>query len=292
MSFIKKIILKILSPILNRLTEIENKIAINKGLSKGALGANIRSIDLKNPLSWEFSALSQNGEDGITDVLISYLIKPNKYFIEIGAGNGITSNTAWLALVKNYSGIMIDGGQDSINTAKSIKHGFTIDYQLKFVTLENCLEINKETEHSNPDLFSIDIDGNDYYIMKKLLENNFLPKIVIVEYNSAFGPNDSVTIKYDSKFNFSKAHPSCLYYGVSITGWKKLFKNFGYKFITVDSNGVNAIFVKENEFKQDFINNQFEGVEFRENFYQKNKFNCNWEKQYKIIKNLPLSSIQ
>ena len=32
--------------------------------------------------------------------------------------------------------------------------------------------------------------------MKKLLENNFFPKIVIVEYNSAYGPNNSVTIKY------------------------------------------------------------------------------------------------
>lgn len=184
MTFLKKIILKLLSPILNRLTEIENKIAVNKGLSKGALGANIRSIDLNKPLSWEFSALSQNGEDGITDFLISYLIKPNKYFIEIGAGNGITSNTAWLALVKNYSGIMIDG--------------------------------------------------------------------------------------------------------VSIKGWKKLFKTFGYKFITVDSNGVNAFFAKEDVFNQEFINNEFNGLDFEENFFQKNKFKCNWEKQYKLIEDIPL----
>lgn len=291
MTFFKKIILKLLSPILNRLTEIENKIAVNKGLSKGALGANIRSIDLKKPLSWEFSALSQNGEDGITDFLISYLIKPNKYFIEIGVGNGITSNTAWLALVKNYSGIMIDGGKDSINTAKSIKHGFTVDYQLKFITLENCLEINKETAYNDPDLFSIDIDGNDYYIMKKLLENDFLPKIVIVEYNSTFGPTNSMTIKYDPKFDFSKAHPSCLYYGVSITLWKKLFKTFGYKFITVDSNGVNAFFAKEDSFDQNFINKEFDGLDFEENFYQKNKFKCNWQKQYDTIKNMDFEII-
>ena len=52
----------------------------------------------------------------------------------MGAGNGITSNSAWLALVKNYSGIMIDAGEDSINTARSIKHGFTVDYKLKFIT--------------------------------------------------------------------------------------------------------------------------------------------------------------
>ena len=291
MTFLKKIILKLLSPILNRLTEIENKIAVNKGLSKGALGANIRSIDLKKPLSWEFSALSQNGEDGITDVLISYLIKPNKYAVEIGAGNGVTSNTAWLALVKNYSGIMIDGGQDSINTAKSIKHGFTVDYQLKFITQENCLDLTKETTYNDPDLFSIDIDGNDYYIMKKLLENKFLPKIIIVEYNSAFGPTNSMTIKYDSKFNFSKAHPSCLYYGVSITGWKKVFKNFGYKFITVDSNGVNAFFGKENSFDQNFIKKEFYGLDYEENFYQKNKFKCNWQKQFDMIKNMDFEII-
>lgn len=291
MRILKNLILKILSPLLDRLKEIDNKISINRGLNKGILGLNIRSIDLKKPLSWEFSALSQNGEDGITDVLISNLIKTNKYFIELGAGNGITSNSAWLALVKNYSGIMIDGGKDSINTAKSIKHGFAVDYQLKFITQENCLDIIKDATYFDPDLFSIDIDGNDYHVMKKLLENKFFPKIVIVEYNSAYGPNNSVTIKYDANFDFSKAHPSCLYYGVSISGWKKLFKSFGYKFITVDSNGVNAFFVKEDLFNQNFINIEFDGLDFEENFYQKNKFKCNWEKQYELIKDLDFEII-
>ena len=291
MRILKNLILKILSPLLDRLKEIDNKISINRGLNKGILGLNIRSIDLKKPLSWEFSALSQNGEDGITDVLISNLIKTNKYFIELGAGNGITSNSAWLALVKNYSGIMIDGGKDSINTAKSIKHGFAVDYQLKFITQENCLDIIKDATYFDPDLFSIDIDGNDYHVMKKLLENKFFPKIVIVEYNSAYGPNNSVTIKYDANFYFSKAHPSCLYYGVSISGWKKLFKSFGYKFITVDSNGVNAFFVKEDLFNQNFINIEFDGLDFEENFYQKNKFKCNWEKQYELIKDLDFEII-
>ena len=35
--------------------------------------------------------------------------------------------------------------------------------------------------HENPDLFSLDIDGNDFYIAKAILDGGFRPKIFVVE---------------------------------------------------------------------------------------------------------------
>ena len=64
--------------------------------------------------------------------------------------------------------------------------------------------------------------------------------------------------------------------------WKNLFKEFGYEFITVDSNGVNAFFVNRNDFDTTFIEN-CNGLSFRENYYQLKKFKSGWKNQFKII---------
>lgn len=74
--------------------------------------------------------------------------------------------------------------------------------------------------YSNPDLFSLDVDGNDYYLAKAVMKAGVRPKIFVVEYNSTFGPTKSIIIKYEEKFDFLKAHESNLYFGISISGWK------------------------------------------------------------------------
>ena len=67
------------------------------------------NIDLTQPATWEFSGFSQNGEDGILDVLRKQLISSNRYFIEVGTSDGIKNSSAWLVVAEKYNGIMIDG---------------------------------------------------------------------------------------------------------------------------------------------------------------------------------------
>ncbi len=73
-----------------------------------------------------------------------------------------------------------------------------------------------------------------------------------------------------------------LYYGVSLNGWKELFSKNNYHFVCVDSNGVNAFFIDKNEFEPNLYTN-FKGLEFVENFWQKTKFNNNWQYQFDLI---------
>jgi hypothetical protein len=77
------------------------------------------------------------------------------------------------------------------------------------------------------------------------LENGFNPKIFIVEYNSAFGSQKSQTIEYQADFDYS-TDSNGLSYGVSVTGWRKLFDEFRYRFVSTDSNGVNAFLSTQN----------------------------------------------
>ena len=53
----------------NYLLDVRDRQRINIALSKGAAMMHARNIDLTQPGTWEFSGFSQNGEDGILDVL-------------------------------------------------------------------------------------------------------------------------------------------------------------------------------------------------------------------------------
>ena len=289
MLFFKKVYYKLNALLFREIRKNTNLIKINTAFSRGAVTAALRKIDSTNPTSWEFGAFSQNGEDGIIDFLIENLNHSNKYFIEIGANNCIDNNTAWLAFGKNFSGLMIEGDDYLHRTSMDIKPWYT-DYHNIFVTAENIAALEEMSLYKNPDLFSLDIDGNDYYIMKSILEAGFKPKIIVVEYNSCYGPDLKMTIKYQKDFVFYKAHESCLYYGVSISLWKHLLASFGYKFITVDSNGVNGFFVDENCFNKEFLNN-INGTHFNENLHQMRMFKKGWESQYEIIKHMPFEKM-
>src|SRR6478752_6955145 len=94
-----KIVDKLFTPIYTRLNVINstnrNYDTISIALSRAAANISLRILDEKNPVSWEFSGFSQNGEDGILDFLWTKLKTKNRYFVEIGAANGLENNTAW-----------------------------------------------------------------------------------------------------------------------------------------------------------------------------------------------------
>ena len=140
-------------------------------------------------------------------------------------------------------------------------------------------------------MFSLDIDGVDYYVASTLLEEGFRPRVFVVEYNSAFGPDRNTTVRYSDTFDQRTIHPSGLYYGVSVNGWKTLLTAYGYRFVTVDQNGVNAFFVHADSFPAAFTE-QMQGITFAENFNQCAKHGTGWEAQFDQIRGLPLVEIK
>lgn len=262
-------------------------IEINLAFSKGGLGANSRALDSKIPDSWEFSAFSNNGEDGIVDYLIQKIKHRNHSFVEIGSSNGIANNTAYLALVKRYRGLMIEGSSFSSRVSRGVYRYFnrSVTSLNEFVSLANIDGIVGRFPSTEPDVFSIDIDGMDYHIMKKVFELKVRPSVVVVEYNANYGPERPITLPYMESFDYSVAHPSRLYYGVAITAWRNLFEKYGYQFITVDSSGVNAFFVKKDAFDPTFLQD-IQSVNFRDNIFEMTVFNMNWEKRFYQIKEL------
>lgn len=277
----------------NYLLDMRARQGLAIAVSKGGAMMNSRKVDLKNPESWEFAGFSQNGEDGILDVLRSQLKTKNKYVIEIGSSDGVQNNSSWLIVFALYNGLMIEGNKQLVERAKRLiqYHGIGAEYLNMFVDRENIQTLKEHALHTDPDVFSLDIDGVDYYIADEILKGGFRPKIFIVEYNSVFGPDRSITVPYKKDFDFGQSHETKLYYGVSIAAWRNFFEKNGYKFVTVDQKGVNAVFVDPTYFDAEFLKN-INGLDFAENGYQYKKFRMNSEKQFQMIKDLEYFTVK
>ena len=280
-----------ISKLKNLVLDMRDRQRINIALSKGAIALHDRKMIKTDPQSWEFSGFSQNGEDGILHMLRSQLLRSNRYFAEIGSADGVENNTSWMAVAEKYHGLMIEGNPVFAERSRRLIQTVNIGVRTEsiFVTLKSVDAINEMLAVRDPDVFSLDIDGNDYYIAKALLESGVRPKIWAVEYNSVYGPSRALTVTYRDDFTI-QSHPSELYYGVSIAGWRAFFEARGYQFVTVDRNGVNAFFVDRVLFDEEFLRG-VEGVAFVENIYQLNKFRMASSQQFKLIEHLEFVQI-
>jgi hypothetical protein len=122
-------------------------------------------------------------------------------------------------------------------------------------------------------LLSIDIDGNDYWVWENIAIVD--PVIVIVEYNSTFGPNLAITIPYDPHFARHQAHYSGQFWGASLRALKLLADRKGYSLVGCTSAGNNAYFIRNNKLADQpvlSVEKAFVESRFRDSRDEKGKF--------------------
>lgn len=214
----------------------------------GRIAANInRDLESTAPLAEsEFQVFSQFGDDGIIQHLIRQIPSIPHTFIEFGVEDYVESNTRFLLINNKWSGFVLDGSQANVNyiLADKVSHLFNLRAEATFVTAENINAIVESSHFANElGILSIDIDGVDYWIWNALEVSR--PCVVIVEFNSLFGPDRTITIPYRSDFNRIDAHPSKLYWGASLGAFAQLASNRNYAFVGCNENGNNAYFVAQ-----------------------------------------------
>jgi len=193
----------------------------------------------------EFKVFSQWGEDGIIQYLIRHVVIENDTFVEFGASNYLESNTRFLLINNNWSGLVMDGDPENVSLIKSdpIYWRYNLKADCSFITKDNINDLLESNGVSGDiGLLSVDIDGNDYWVWKEI--EVISPRVVVLEYNSRFGAERAVTIPYDENFIRQKAHFSSIYFGASLKALVNLSKQKGYSFVGCNTNGVNAFFVR------------------------------------------------
>ena len=233
--------------ILNRLSNLNNKIEKESSVSKVLLGKLLAKMNKGSVFSIhdvEFRVFSQFGDDGIIQYLVETIDIKKKKFIEFGVENYNESNTRFLLENNNWQGLIIDGEIKNVQYIKSTQNYWRHDLTAicEFVTAENINQlIYTAGFEGEVGLLHIDIDGNDYWVWKAI--SVVTPIIVIVEYNSLFGCERSITIPYDADFFRYKKHSSGLYAGASLKALYELAVEKGYRFLGSNSAGNNAYFV-------------------------------------------------
>ena len=196
---------------------------------------------------FEYRITSQNNEDGIIEHIFSK-VSNNKYFVELGFD---FSECNSLNLIKNgWHGTLIDFNED-----KCLK----MEKCLKFFYRKNnvnILNIKVDKDNINEiifsnikqrqiDFLSIDIDGNDYWILEKIDTDKI--NVICSEYNSWIGNNVQKVIPYNKNFTYKND----FYFGASLHSYVSLLESKNFHLVAIDSSGTNAFYVKK-EFSEYF----------------------------------------
>lgn len=193
-----------------------------------------------------FRVFSQFEEDGKLLYIFAALGMDNKSFVEIGADDGINSNSANLYFNFGWHGLFVDANEKSIKRGKKFfaKYPHPWHYPPKLrcskVTRANINQTIATAGYTGTiGLLSIDIDGNDYWIWDAI--EVVAPQVVIIETHNEFGLHN-IVVPYDENYSFPGKHPD--YHGASPVAMNKLAQKKGYRLVGANELGFNFIFVK------------------------------------------------
>lgn len=256
-SFIRRFAQRVLEPVIGRVD----------AAASGAQAASLRQIEislvlqgraianqnrLRAPLAdlqdAEFKVFSQFGEDGILQYLIAEtgIRRGEDQFVEFGVQDYSEANTRFLLMNNHWKGLIIDGSKAYMDHVRSQdlcwRHDLTVVDA--WIDRDNINALIGDAGFSGDiGVLSVDIDGNDYWVWERI--DVVRPVIVVVEWNSVFGPDHAVSVPYDPAFQRPLAHYSCLYWGASIRAFEHLGRLKGYALVGSNAVGNNLFFVRD-----------------------------------------------
>ena len=241
----------------------------------------------------EFKIYSKHGNDGILLYIFSKIGVKTNSFIEIGIEDGRECNVSNLALNFGWNGLMIDANPEWVKSALAFykqklgEKAKNVKIIPSFVSRENVNDLFKNNHVTGEiDLFSLDIDGNDYWVWQVI--DVIKPRVVVLEYNAALG-DKSLTMKYNPEHHYQSNRKHPLYFGASLKALTKLSREKGYVLVGCDSNGHDAFFVRK-----DLIEGKFRELSPEEAFYP-NPYNLkdlgSLDEQFDLIKDFDFETI-
>lgn len=182
---------------------------------------------------------SQNDEDGIINAILERIGINRGIFVEYGCGDGLENNTIQL-LLRGWRGVWI-GSQDVRITIPSTTQN--LRFEKSWVTCDNCVEIMRRGIASInarwANVICIDLDGNDLFVVRTILESGYEPDLFVVEYNAKFPPPIRFAIEYDPAHVWVGSD----YFGASLQSFVDLFSSFHFRLVCCNVTGTNAFFV-------------------------------------------------
>lgn len=194
---------------------------------------------------------SQDGENKIINYIFNNLNITPKYAVEFGAGgvgsarfpNG-TAMVQWFNLLCDCECLFFEVNKRKINKSDP---RFREMMKIEPINASNVNEIYKKYDvPEDLDINIIDVDGQDFWIWKNL---NYNAKVVLVEFNSFLGYEQSVTMHQDDN-HWKWRDTNCTYFGASIEAFRRLGESKGYSLVYRTKR--NLVFVQNKYVKNSF----------------------------------------
>jgi len=199
-----------------------------------------------------FRKISQFEEDGILLYIFSRIGETTRQVVEICAGNGRECMAANLILNHGWQGLLFDGSAANVAEGRDFyrRHADAMGNPPVFVqawlSAENINdEIRKHGVSGEVDLFSLDVDGNDYWFWKAL--DVISPRVCVIETNSAIPSHLALTSPYAPDFQMKDA-----FHSASLAAIAKLGREKGYRLIGTNNAGFNAFLMRNDVGQADF----------------------------------------
>jgi len=177
---------------------------------------------------------SQHEEQNIIQSILDRFAVNNSA-VEIGIntgakGNGKTlqGNTVFLQQ-QNWACLWIDADTDHDAVVK------------KTVYPENIVDIlDQYLDNNHIGVFSIDIDSEDWYVVRAVLESNYQPEVFVCETNSYVDPMQDLIMPIGHR---RSQRPKSICHGATLTAFNNLFKKFNYNFYCTSRLGMNGFWI-------------------------------------------------
>jgi hypothetical protein len=188
---------------------------------------------------FELRAFSQNGEDGVIAEILRRCDALDGYFVEFGAARGVENNCAALADLLGWRGLFLEADErDHAVLERKYRPSDRVATRRTLVTPENVEELFAAAGVApEPELLSIDVDGEDYWIWAAL--ERYRPLVVVIEYNSGLEPGRRlVQPRGTGPWDGSS------FFGASLAALEALGERKGYRLVHTELTGNNAFFVR------------------------------------------------
>ncbi len=190
---------------------------------------------------YELGVYSQNGEDGVLAEILRRVGPGGREFVDFGAQRGLEGNCVALADVFGWQGLFMEGDEDSAaGLAWKYRDNDRVRTPQARVTAENVDELFAAGGVSaEPDVLSIDVDGNDLWIWRALTHAR--ARVVVIEYNAHLDHRRALVQPYDPDHEWAGTD----WFGASLGAIELVAGQLGYRLVHTELAGVNAFLVRD-----------------------------------------------
>ena len=197
----------------------------------------IRELDSRvqrAKLSFRRDSFSNGQEEQMLAGYIAELLPSghNRTAVDIGAGDGMRWSNTYALFLNGWKGIGVElDARKFVKLARAYKYFPEVYACRNRATPNNIVPLLQSYEMpADFAVLSLDIDGNDYWVLRAIL-SEFRPQLIVTEVNEKIPPPIRFVVKYDP--NFQLRHH---FFGYSMAVLSDLCDEFGYVILALEYN--------------------------------------------------------